>query len=35
MENLGVPASIQRQKLKAALRQFCSNADLLSAAEQL
>ena len=24
MENLGVPASVQRQKLKAALRRFCS-----------
>jgi len=35
MENLGVPASIQRQKLKAALRLFCANPDLLSAAEQL
>jgi hypothetical protein len=35
MENLGVPASIQRQKLKAALRQFCANPDLLSAAERL
>ena len=35
MENLGVPASIQRQKLKAALRHFCSNPDLLSAAERL
>lgn len=35
MENLGVPASVQRQKLKAALRRFCSNADLLRAAERL
>ena len=35
MENLGVPASVQRQKLKAALRQFCSNPDLLNAAERL
>jgi hypothetical protein len=35
MENLGVPASVQRQKLKAALRRFCSNPDLLSAAERL
>jgi len=25
MENLGVPASVQRQKLKAALRRFCSD----------
>lgn len=36
MENLGVPASVQRQKLKAALRRFCSeNADLLAEAERL
>jgi rubrerythrin len=35
MENLGVPASVQRQKLKAALRRFCSNPDLLNAAERL
>ena len=35
MENLGVPASVQRQKLKAALRRFCSNPELLSAAERL
>lgn len=35
MENLGVPASVQRHKLKAALRRFCSNSDLLSAAESL
>jgi hypothetical protein len=35
MENLGVPASAQRQKLKAALRRFCSNPDLLNAAERL
>lgn len=35
MENLGVPASIQRQKLKAALRRFCSSPELLSAAERL
>lgn len=35
MENLGVPASVQRQKLKAALRRFCSNPDLLTAAEGL
>jgi len=35
MENLGVPASVQRQKLKAALRRFCSNPDLLNAAELL
>jgi hypothetical protein len=33
MENLGVPASVQRQKLKLALRQFCSDPELLRAAE--
>jgi hypothetical protein len=35
MENLGVPASVQRQKLKVALRQFCSDPALLRAAEGL
>jgi hypothetical protein len=35
MENLGVPASVQRQKLKAALRRFCSDPALLQAAERL
>jgi hypothetical protein len=35
MENLGVPASVQRQKLKLALRQFCSDPELLQAAERL
>jgi hypothetical protein len=35
MENLGVPASVQRQKLKAALRRYCSNPELLQAAERL
>jgi hypothetical protein len=35
MENLGVPASVQRQKLKLALHQFCSNPELLQAAEGL
>jgi len=35
MENLGVPASVQRQKLKAALRRFCSDPGLLQAAENL
>lgn len=35
MEYLGVPASIQRQKLKAALRRFCSEPALLEAAERL
>ena len=35
MENLGVPASIQRQKLKSALRRFCTNEELLQAADRL
>jgi hypothetical protein len=35
MENLGVPASVQRQKLKAALRQYCFDPELIRAAEQL
>jgi len=35
MENLGVPASVQRQKLKAALRRFCSDPKLLRSAERL
>ena len=35
MENLGVPASVQRQKLKAALRRFCSTPELLREAERL
>lgn len=35
MENLGVPASVQRHKLKAALRRYCSNLELLQAAERL
>ena len=35
MENLGVPASVQRQKLKFALRRFCSDSELLQAAEGL
>ena len=35
MQNLGVPASVQRQKLKAALRRFCATPDLLSAADRL
>jgi len=35
MENLGVPASVQRQKLKFAMRQFCSDPALLEAAEKL
>jgi hypothetical protein len=35
LENLGVPASVQRQKLKAAIRDFCTDANLVAAAEQL
>jgi hypothetical protein len=35
MQNLGVPASVQRQKLKAALRRFCADPKVLAAAEQL
>jgi len=35
MENLGVPASVQRQKLKMALQQFCKDPKLLVAAQQL
>ena len=35
LENLGVPASVQRQKLKSALRRFCKDPQLLAAAEQL
>jgi len=35
MENLGVPASVQRQKLRVALRRFCTNPELLLAAERL
>ena len=35
MENLGVPASVQRQQLKAALRRFCSDPELLHTAESL
>lgn len=35
LENLGVPASVQRQKLKSALRRFCFNPELLNAAEKL
>jgi hypothetical protein len=35
MENLGVPAAVQRQKLKAALRRFCSDPELLNAAARL
>ena len=35
MENLGVPASVQRQQLKAALRRFCSDPGLLRTADSL
>lgn len=35
MESLGVPASVQRHKLKAALRQFSNNPRLLKAAQRL
>jgi len=35
LENVGVPASVQRQKLKAALRRFCISPEVLSAAERL
>lgn len=35
MENLGVPASIQRQKLKIALRRHCQDPELLQAAQRL
>ena len=35
LENLGVPASVQRQKLKAALRKFCTDRELLRTAERL
>lgn len=35
MENLGVPAAVQRQKLKAAMRRFCSDPELLSSADRL
>ncbi len=34
MENLGVPASVQRQKLKSALPRFCKDPKLLAAAQQ-
>ena len=35
LENLGVPASVQRQRLKAALRRFCSDPELLQAADRI
>ncbi len=35
MENLGIPATVQRQKLKVALRKFCSSPELLQEAARL
>ena len=35
MESLAVPTSVQRQKLKLAVRQFCADPKLLAAAERL
>jgi hypothetical protein len=35
MENLGVPASAQRLKLKGALRRFCSDPELIQSAARL
>lgn len=35
MENLGVPASVQRQKLKAALLRFCKDPEMLAAAKHI
>ena len=35
MENLGVPATVQRQKLRRALHQFCTDPALLKAADRL
>ena len=35
MQNLGVPASVQRQKLKAALRRFCNDPVILREVEHL
>lgn len=35
MENLGVPASVQRQKIKAALQRFTKDPELLATAERL
>ncbi|HTM08186.1 MAG TPA: hypothetical protein VL754_07340 [Verrucomicrobiae bacterium] len=34
MQNLGVPASIQRQRLKATLRRFCKDVEIIAAAER-
>jgi len=33
--NLGVPASVQREKLKSTLKKYCTDPDLLAAADQL
>lgn len=35
MQNLGVPASVQRQRLKATLRRFCKDVEVVAAAERL
>jgi hypothetical protein len=35
MQNLGVPASVQRQKLKSALRRFCNDPAILKEADRL
>jgi hypothetical protein len=35
LENLGVPAKVQREKLKRALQRFCSDPQLLDAARRL
>ncbi|MBI1994317.1 MAG: hypothetical protein HYS67_07910, partial [Deltaproteobacteria bacterium] len=35
MENLGVPASVQRQKLNAALQRFCKDPALLDEARKV
>lgn len=35
MENLGVPASVQRQKLRAALQRYCKDPALLSEAQKI
>jgi len=35
LANLGVPASVQRQKLKLAVRQFCTDPELLAGVDSL
>ena len=35
MQNLGVPASVQRQKIKSALRRFCNDPAILTEADRL